>query len=92
MKCAVKHCRNHSHEGLFRGLLCSPCHAFISGDDSQECSQAFRNTRFLIDEAVAIECEECAKISDNEADEYGVDTNEWYAAKSISQRIRERNL
>ena len=41
-KCAVKDCSNHQNQGLFIGLLCSPCHAFISGVGGVY-SQAYRN-------------------------------------------------
>lgn len=57
MKCAVKDCTNHSHQGKFVGLLCSPCHAFIAGDRGGEYSQAYRNARHGIDEAVKAENE-----------------------------------
>ena len=46
IKCAVEGCENHSDEGLFRGLLCNPCHSFIAGD-KKVFSQAYRNARKL---------------------------------------------
>lgn len=58
-KCAVKDCANHKHEGLFVGLLCSPCHTFISGDGGLY-SQAYRNSRAMIDTAITLEREACA--------------------------------
>lgn len=30
MKCLVKGCTNHSHEGIFIGELCKPCHIMLS--------------------------------------------------------------
>lgn len=30
MKCIVKGCENHEHEGGFTGLLCTPCHIMIT--------------------------------------------------------------
>lgn len=30
MKCLVKGCVNHDHEGAFIGLLCSPCYIMIT--------------------------------------------------------------
>ena len=30
MKCIVKNCKNHSHEGRFVGNLCSPCYEFVT--------------------------------------------------------------
>lgn len=32
IKCVVKDCVNDSSQGMFVGLLCSPCHHYISGD------------------------------------------------------------
>ena len=42
MKCIVKDCENHTHEGKFVGDLCSPCHAFITTGEGGQ-SQAYRN-------------------------------------------------
>lgn len=33
MKCLVKGCVNHDHEGGFNGLLCSPCYTMITTGD-----------------------------------------------------------
>lgn len=63
MKCAVKDCQNHAHEGKFIGLLCAPCHTFIAGDGGLH-SQAYRNSRTMIDVAIAMEREACALIAD----------------------------
>lgn len=30
MKCLVKGCENHSHEGKFVGELCNPCHIMLT--------------------------------------------------------------
>jgi hypothetical protein len=65
MKCVVKDCTNHTHEGKFVGLLCSPCYAFIAGDRGGNWSQAYRNARHEIDEAVKAEREACAKQAEN---------------------------
>jgi len=54
MKCAVQDCENHAHEGKFVGLLCAPCHTFIAGDGGLY-SQAYRNSRNMIDTAIAME-------------------------------------
>lgn len=64
-KCVVKDCGNHTNEGLFVGLLCSPCHAFISGDGGLY-SQAYRNSRVMIDIAIQMEREACAALCDAE--------------------------
>jgi hypothetical protein len=44
-KCAVKDCMNHTHQGRFVGLLCAPCHSFVSGGDGGGYSQVARNTQ-----------------------------------------------
>lgn len=44
IRCAVKDCANHIHEGRFVGSLCAPCYAFISGE-GDDSSQAYRNAR-----------------------------------------------
>lgn len=56
MFCAVKDCENQEHEGMFEGLLCSPCHTFVSGDGGLY-SQAYRNSRKMIDTAIKMERE-----------------------------------
>jgi hypothetical protein len=64
IKCAVKDCENHSNEGQFFGLLCSPCHRFIAGDGGLY-SQAFRNSSDMIKQAVEAEREACARVVDH---------------------------
>jgi len=64
MKCAVKDCENHAHQGHFVGLLCLPCHTFIAGDGGWY-SQAYRNSSNMIDTAIAMEREECAKVCED---------------------------
>ncbi len=44
-KCVVKDCANHTHQGMFVGLLCAPCHSFVSGGDGGGYSQVARNTQ-----------------------------------------------
>lgn len=46
MKCIVKDCENHSHEGGFTGDLCNPCHRFITTGEGTS-SQAYRNSNLL---------------------------------------------
>lgn len=43
MKCIVKDCQNEHGQGVFFGLLCSPCHAFITKGEGRH-SQMYRNT------------------------------------------------
>jgi hypothetical protein len=71
IKCAVKDCENHSNEGQFVGLLCSPCHRFIAGDGGLY-SQAFRNSSDMIKQAVEAERKACKKLAQEHAAEYRV--------------------
>jgi hypothetical protein len=58
MKCIVKNCQNHEHEGRFIGQLCSPCFGYLSTEEGVH-SQAYRNVQKLVEQ----EREECAKIA-----------------------------
>jgi len=60
-KCAVKDCENRTGQGLFHGLLCSPCHTFVSGEGGLY-SQAYRNSRAMIDTAIEMERGRVAKF------------------------------
>jgi hypothetical protein len=44
MKCIVKNCENHSHQGKFIGELCSPCRRYITEGEGEH-SQAYRNSK-----------------------------------------------
>ena len=57
MKCIVKDCENHSHQGGFIGVLCMPCHTFLTTGKGKY-SQLYRNT-------VAAEREACANVCDS---------------------------
>jgi hypothetical protein len=59
MKCIVKNCQNHEHEGRFIGQLCSPCFGYLSTEEGVH-SQAYRNVQKLVEQ----EREECAKLCD----------------------------
>jgi hypothetical protein len=59
MKCIVKNCQNHEHEGRFIGQLCSPCFGYLSTEEGVH-SQAYRNVQKLVEQ----EREECAKVAD----------------------------
>ena len=86
MKCAVKNCTNYSHQGKFIGLLCSPCHTFIAGDGGLY-SQAYRNSRSMIDVAIAMEREACAKVCEDIDAEYeGEDVPATWCAAAIRAR------
>lgn len=56
MKCIVKNCKNHTHQGQFVGDMCLPCYQFITTGQGRY-SQVYRN-------AAVLESEECAKIAD----------------------------
>jgi hypothetical protein len=53
MKCIVKDCENHKDQGVFVGVLCMPCHTFLTTGEGKY-SQLYRNT-------VAAEREACIK-------------------------------
>ena len=86
MKCHVKDCENHNHQGLFIGFLCSPCYEFLSTGQGKH-SQLYRNT-------VAAEREACAKLCDEMVDaEYAtgkVDHNEMGWTQACAIAIRKR--
>jgi hypothetical protein len=44
LKCIVKDCENHKHEGSFNGDVCSPCYQFIAHGKGVY-SQAYRNAK-----------------------------------------------
>jgi hypothetical protein len=54
MKCIVKDCENHVHQGNFVGAICSPCNQFLTTGEGKY-SQLYRNT-------VAAEREACIKL------------------------------
>jgi hypothetical protein len=45
VRCVVKDCVNHTHQGRFVGSLCAPCYSFISGEGESKYSQAYRNAQ-----------------------------------------------
>lgn len=81
MKCFVKGCENHDHEGRFMGYLCLPCHHFIAGKSGGEYSQAARN----LQEAIAAEREECAKVCEPQ-DNHDDPLTAWHIAAAIRAR------
>jgi hypothetical protein len=87
MKCAVKDCENHAHEGKFVGLLCAPCYTLITGDGGLY-SQAYRNSRNMIDTAIAMEREACAKVC--EELEYIEDDGSILTGEFWAQAIKAR--
>lgn len=88
VKCAVKDCVNHEHEGLFVGLLCSPCHIFISGDGGLY-SQAYRNSKAMIDTAVQMEraiCFDAAMKSASKAVDVAISLEREACAMLVEKR------
>ena len=35
MKCTVKNCSNHLHQGSFTGKFCNPCYSFITDKNTK---------------------------------------------------------
>ncbi len=86
IKCIVKDCQNHRHEGKFVGDLCSPCHTFITTGEGKY-SQAYRNSQRewqgLTDEEILEEYRQS----------YGDDGNltDIYFAHAIEAKLKEKN-
>jgi hypothetical protein len=78
MKCIVKDCENHKEQGGFVGVLCMPCHRFLTIGEGKY-SQLYRNT-------VAAEREACAELLDEMAVEDKL--SNYYKVAAL--RIRER--
>ena len=78
MKCHVKYCENHDHQGLFIGIVCSPCYEFLSIGRGKH-SQLYRNT-------VAAEREACAKLCDDLDDDFPDGFAGWQHAEAIRAR------
>ena len=80
MKCIVKDCENHKDQGAFVGVLCMPCHTFLTTGEGKY-SQLYRNT-------VAAEREACAKFIE---DEYVRDFDKQWRI-DLTEAIRARAL
>ena len=63
IKCIVKDCENHKHEGGFTGDLCNPCYEFITTGKGIY-SQAYRNTKTkpLSDEEILTIADKCGLV------------------------------
>jgi hypothetical protein len=83
MKCIVKDCENHIHEGGFVSDLCSPCHRFITTGEGIY-SQAYRNTK-----------REWVGLTEDEKQIAFDDTQEgggfWEFADAIEAKLKEKN-
>jgi len=64
MKCIVKNCDNRMSEGKFVGMMCSPCHQFVS-EGIGRYSQAYRNALEVgISAVLASMAESAANLAD----------------------------
>jgi hypothetical protein len=77
MKCIVKDCINQTHEGLFIGELCSPCHEFVTTGNGVY-SQAYRNTQ-----------RQWVGLTDEEIDKT-YETQVWDARRSYARAIEAK--
>lgn len=57
MKCIVKDCENHVHQGKFVGAICAPCNQFLTTGEGKY-SQLYRNTVIAEREACAAKAEQ----------------------------------
>ena len=78
-KCVVKDCMNHTHQGRFVGLLCAPCHSFVSGGDGGGYSQVARNTQ-----------REWVGLTDDEIENLRND-QPWWMVRDIEAKLKEKN-
>jgi hypothetical protein len=94
MKCIVKNCQNHEHEGRFIGQLCSPCFGYLSTEEGVH-SQAYRNVQKLVEQ----EREECANLCEEQikaymSNQYTTDPlggfREKFASRQCATAIRAR--
>jgi hypothetical protein len=83
LKCVVKDCANHTHQGRFVGLLCAPCHSFVSGGDGGGYSQVARNTQ-----------REWVGLTDEELHDLQIEhlDDPWANFKAIEAKLKEKNV
>ncbi len=72
MKCIVKDCENHVHQGNFVGAICSPCNQFLTTGEGIY-SQLYRNTVVAEREACAKRLEEY-RMNDGKSGQH----SDWY--------------
>ena len=85
IKCIVKDCQNHRHEGKFVGDLCSPCHTFITTGEGKY-SQAYRNSQR---EWQRLTDEEYEAMAEKHVTNYFFDTLKY--AHAIEAKLKEKN-
>ena len=85
MKCIVKDCINQTHEGLFIGELCAPCHEFVT-TGNRVYSQVYKNTQRqwvgLTDEEIVLIVAECAASHQH---------TDIHFAKAIEAKLKQKN-
>lgn len=89
IRCRVRDCANHSDQGQFVGLLCSPCNSYLSEEAGGRFSQLARNTQDQIDRAVARERERCATVCENIIGPLDPYHPRYEHYKECAERIRE---
>ena len=81
MRCAVKDCMNHTDQGRFVGLLCAPCHSFISGGDGGVYSQVSRNTK-----------REWVGLTDMEKEQFYNEVDDWDKCVDwVEAKLKDKN-
>jgi hypothetical protein len=60
IRCIIKGCRNHKHEGRFVNDLCSPCYEYLT-EGKGEYSQAYRNDIAKFNEGKEFAVKKCAE-------------------------------
>ena len=88
MRCIVKDCKNHEHEGKFVGSLCFPCHEYITKADGRH-SQAYRNTQRTWVELTDDDCLEALKAVDPETKRLPLALSMF--AANIQAKLKEKN-
>ena len=85
MKCIVKDCINQTHEGLFIGELCAPCHEFVT-TGNRVYSQVYKNAQR---QWVGLTEEDLKLLSAEWRIVYGAWMDDF--AKDIEAKLKEKN-
>ena len=85
MKCIVKDCINQTHEGLFIGELCAPCHEFVT-TGNRVYSQVYKNTQR---QWVGLTEEDLKLLSAEWRIVYGAWMDDF--ARAIEAKLKEKN-
>lgn len=60
IRCVVKNCVNHKHQGKFVNDLCAPCYEYIALGEGI-CSQAYRNDMQRFEEGKSFAVKKCVE-------------------------------